>query len=182
MFINLWQQIRSSYLGNIAVTVQYCLTLTFFSCDTIVIEVSIFIFIIGRLACHEAESWSVLKKHTHLEPPSKCLVTSWTWHVSLQYISNLKLLMHNKWVVMYMFPVVCTYCIYSLDEILMIMCVCMHVCCWCECVCAVTEEEKQVMGAQELELWKANKWEKLLKRQCDENVSCMQDRLKAHPS
>jgi len=46
----------------------------------------------------------------------------------------------------------------------------------------VTEEEKQVMGAQELELWKANKWEKLLKRQCGENVSCMQDRLKAHPS
>ena len=105
------------------------------------IEVSIFIFIIRRLACHEVESWSVLKKHTHLEPPSKCLVTSWTWHVSLQYISNLKLLMHNKWVVMYMFPVVCTYCIYSLDEILMMMCVCMcavGVCvplCVSVCVC-----------------------------------------------
>ena len=98
MFINLWQQIRSSYLGNVAVTVPNPF---FFSCDTIVIEVSIFIFIVRRLACHEVESWSVLKKHTHLEPPSKCLVTSWTWHVSLQYISNLKLLMHNKWVVMY---------------------------------------------------------------------------------
>ena len=53
LFINLWQQIRSSYLGNVAVTVQYCLTLKNNSCDTIVIEVSIFIFIIGRLACHE---------------------------------------------------------------------------------------------------------------------------------
>ena len=86
----------------------------------------------------------------------------------------------------YMFPVVCTYCIYSRDEILLMMCV--YACvllecvCPCVCVCAVTEEEKQVMGAQELELWKANKWEKLLKRQCDEDVSCMQDRLKAHPS